>query len=879
MNPVSVSIGSGGPRTTIGLTGRWQLALCHTEEPPATFDHQIDVPSVVDCAEPGLHGRQAPYYWYARDLQIEPLPPDTQIWLRIEQAQFGTSVWVDDRWAGSSDACMTSQEYRIDPLFRNGEHRLAVRVGARTTLPPESAAGRDQEKEVYTPGIWGDVSLILTGPAHLRDILLLPDLAGASVTAKVWVIDAGQPADRLQVHVAVNDPDGRPASMTAHAVLVRDEDDCRFFEVRIPLTAPRAWSPEDPALYTAHVSVSVDGVPADAGAVRFGMRDFRIVGREFHLNGRPRYLRGGNIAFHRFLSDPERRKLPWTMEWVRRLLIDIPLEHHFNFFRFHLGPAYHRWYDLADEHGMLLQDEWPFWNATGSNAAIAREFRQWIKDHGNHPSIVIWDPLNESTDDSLIHDVVPLLRELDPTRPWEAVDFVEQHPYIYSLGMTLNHRPFGYAKALPELERSCVPVVVNEFLWWWFDASWSPTILMKEVVERWLGRGADTGAIIRRQAYLAEELVGLFRRMRCAAIQPFVYLSNNEGPTAHWFEGPIGDLRPKPVLAALKNAFAPFGLSIDHPDRHRETSEATSLLVHVFNDTSQVRHGDVTASLQAADGSEDAMDPVPVRVPPGGRATVHLSLTMPATPGTTTVRCELMEGVHVVATAQRVIHVLARQARRPVPLRPAVILDPGGEILEFLERQGTDVRPWEGPPWPEEAVFFVGSFGLGHRAYRDRIDAIGSRVNDGATLVVQEPEFRVVEPTELQVLPGLHLHVSRRNDIDKGGYDSYVFPEDPAHTLWRELRPEHFQWFNGGVGGEIVSEYSVEPSLPSVRLASCGLGLRVPAVFEVPVGRGRVVVSRIQVRGRLRRSEHSTDPFARRYDPVAAQYLLNLLSL
>jgi hypothetical protein len=115
--------------------------------------------------------------------------------------------------------------------------------------------------------------------------------------------------------------------------------------------------------------------------------------------------------------------------------------------------------------------------------------------------------------------------------------------------------------------------------------------------------------------------------------------------------------------------------------------------------------------------------------------------------------------------------------------------------------------------------------------------------------------------------------------VDKGGYDSYVFPEKAGHRLWNGLKPEHFQWFNGGVGGEIVSEYTVEPSLPFEALALCGLGLRIPAVFEIAFGRGRVIVSRIQIRGRLVPEATSDDPFARRYDPVAAQYLFNLLAL
>jgi hypothetical protein len=160
------------------------------------------------------------------------------------------------------------------------------------------------------------------------------------------------------------------------------------------------------------------------------------------------------------------------------------------------------------------------------------------------------------------------MKELDPTRPWESVDFIEQHPYIYSLGPVLNDCKFGFTVSLEEIEYSTTPSVVNEFLWWWLDKNFQPTSLTKNVIERWLGIDYTQEELISHQSFLAQELVELFRRMRVCAIQPFIYLSNNDGPTGHWFAGNIKDLQPKPVLETLKNAFSPFGLSLELWDRH-----------------------------------------------------------------------------------------------------------------------------------------------------------------------------------------------------------------------------------------------------------------------------------------------------------------------
>jgi len=50
------------------------------------------------------------------------------------------------------------------------------------------------------------------------------------------------------------------------------------------------------------------------------------------------------------------------------------------------------------------------------------------------------------------------------------------------------------------------------------------------------------------------------------------------------------------------------------------------------------------------------------------------------------------------------------------------------------------------------------------------------------------------------------------------------------------------------------------------------------AVCEIPSGKGRVIVSRLQLRGRLMKGEETDSLYARRVDPVLQKYLLNLLS-
>ncbi len=44
----------------------------------------------------------------------------------------------------------------------------------------------------------------------------------------------------------------------------------------------------------------------------------------------------------------------------------------------YLGLAPDFWYDLADEYGILIQNEWPMWKNRGWNEQIEKEYTDWV---------------------------------------------------------------------------------------------------------------------------------------------------------------------------------------------------------------------------------------------------------------------------------------------------------------------------------------------------------------------------------------------------------------------------------------------------------------------------------------------------------------------
>ena len=86
-----------------------------------------------------------------------------------------------------------------------------------------------------------------------------------------------------------------------------------------------------------------------------------------------------------------------------KLLVDIPRRMHWNAFRLCIGPPPQQWLDVADEAGLLLQYESPIWIWKQSRflkhwkeEEVIAQFKEFVRDNWNHPSVAIWDASNET---------------------------------------------------------------------------------------------------------------------------------------------------------------------------------------------------------------------------------------------------------------------------------------------------------------------------------------------------------------------------------------------------------------------------------------------------------------------------------------------------
>lgn len=214
-------------------------------------------------------------------------------------------------------------------------------------------------------------------------------------------------SDSVNLKVFINEKiSGRELANKSIKFLAK-RDNFSEVTIEIPVKEFTAWSPEKPFLYQAKAILETRNGFSDELVKQFGMRDFTRKGKFFYLNGQRIILRGTNITLQRFFEDPDCGNLAWDRNWVKKLLIDYSKDLNWNMMRICVGIVPDFWYDLADEYGLMYQNEWLYWQNHGWDDQIRKEYTDWVWSDGSHPSIVIWDAINENRDNYIGGTLIP----------------------------------------------------------------------------------------------------------------------------------------------------------------------------------------------------------------------------------------------------------------------------------------------------------------------------------------------------------------------------------------------------------------------------------------------------------------------------------------
>ncbi len=734
-------------RTVVSLDGQWEIAEGGMEQPPARFDRRVPVPGLVDLATPPFEspGSTVPQaerrqwkrpadprreaFWYRRTFTLQgPVPEVAR--LKVNKARYGTKVFLNGQSVGEHGPNWTPGWFDVKPHLRgDGQpNELLIRVGASLAqVAPHLTEGWDFEKSRYIPGIFDSVALILCGQPHIVNVQAVPDVEKRSVRAVVELAAAATRGVKATVREAKSGRVVGEASVEASSE--------RTIEVTVPIREARLWTPEDPFLYELVVDTGGDALPT-----RFGLRSFTTdpaSGRAV-LNGRPYFLRGSNVCIYRFFEDSAREGLPWDRQWVRKLHQRFK-EMHWNALRYCIGFPPELWYEIADEEGILIQDEFPIWYGGGVDAwpkaitteHLAIEFTEWMRERWNHPSVVIWDAQNETTDDAVVAETIRAVRGLDlSNRPWDngwgapqqAGDISEAHPYRatrpdFSLAIFTketgvpNNGPGTGRRPFVDLGRP--PYLINEYGWLWINRDGTLPTLTVDVYKRLLGEDAT---VEQRRHYYARTLAAKTEfwrsRRKCAGVLHFCGLgySRPDGQTSDNFLD-VKDLVFEPNFRRyVSDAFAPLGVALDFWEDELAPGEKRDIAVWVINDLDQGWQGEVRLRLLCGDKTI-RQQTQPGEVAALGETRVVFPLLVPAEPGRYTLEAALTPKGSPEVRSLRDFRILTpeeREARRNLaqgcPVKASSVLSLDGQTYraEFAVDGKPDTRwssEFRDPQW------------------------------------------------------------------------------------------------------------------------------------------------------------------------------------
>jgi hypothetical protein len=681
-----------GQRIVVSLDGEWNIDDgIEPEAIPTSFGHTVPVPGLAHSAQPsfpdvdqyqnreyiltmiergfyppsedtGVLGRtpqKRNYFWYRKSFRV-PAKKQVAI-LKINKAQFGTAVWLNGKKIGEHWGCFTAGHFNLtEALNWEGENHLVVRIGAHPgALPEWVPAGTDQEKPVWTPGIYDRVSLHLCDNPVIERVQAAPRLRTSSVVVQTELHNYG-PETSVEVVQRIKTWKGSKAvgePVTQRVPLAKGE--AKNITQTVPVPGAVLWSPENPFLYVVETSTGGDNV-----STRFGMREFHFdtVSRRALLNGRPYFMRGASLTLHRFFGDPLSKRHPWEEAWVRKFLGEIPKSMHWNSFRICIGPAPEMWLDIADEVGLLLQYEFFIWTGEfpwrhdmWKTEELVQEFKEFVQDNWNHPSVAIWNASNETTCDVLREKVIPVVRKLDlSNRPWSNGYSVPQgpdDPYDDHTYLLIDYWPMVRATKpfeMTDLETmdgrkqgdaapSGHAAIINEYDWLFLRRDGTSTYLTREVYNHFLGPQATPEQRFELCGYLLAGITEFWRTYRhYAAVMYLAYIDASlpDSSTCDNFKDPENLVLEPHFEDYMKEAFKPLGVYINFFHSQLEAGSKRRIRVMTVNDEYDAAKGRLVFALTPVEGgTEVARQETPLEIPALGQMTYDFMLEVPATPG------------------------------------------------------------------------------------------------------------------------------------------------------------------------------------------------------------------------------------------------------
>ena len=384
------------------LNGLWDVKLGDGTEAG------ILVPFPVESALSGVM-KHSDRLTYRRFFKIPKGWSGRQVLLHFGAVDWEAKVTLNGQELGVHRGGYDAFSFNITgALKKEGLQEITVEVFDPTDLGGQ-ARGKQKLKPgsiMYTPttGIWQTVWVEPVAETHIESLKIVPDVDGGCLCLT---------ADGTGTVEAVASDGGKQVAKISGPA---------GSELKLLIRNPKLWSPDSPHLYDLRVSLKAGGKVVDAVTSYFAMRKIALGKDE---KGVTRMMLNGKFVFQvgpldqGFWPDglytaPTDKALRWDVAETKRL--------GFNTTRKHVKVEPDRWYYWCDKLGLMVWQDMPCGNSyTDKPQPIDKpqfktELVNLVKNHWNHPSIIMWVIFNESQGQHDTEALVAEVKTLDPSR-------------------------------------------------------------------------------------------------------------------------------------------------------------------------------------------------------------------------------------------------------------------------------------------------------------------------------------------------------------------------------------------------------------------------------------------------------------------------------
>lgn len=332
--------------------------------------------------------------WYRKTFKADENWKGKRVLLDFEGIMLHGDVWVNGKKIGRTAYGYLGFEADIAAIIKyDADNVVAVR------------SSTEGGSRWYTGGgLFRDVHLVVKDSVSIARhgiFITTPKITNQNAEVKVQVEVAGIKDKQyaLEIITKIVDPNGKQVGETK--TFAPKKSKLVEVEVQLPtvtITNPQLWSCETPNLYTAEVSLVLNGKVVDKLNEKFGIRTIEF-SKEFglKLNGKKVFLKG--VANHHDLGAVGAA----AYETSIARMMDKLKAFGFNHIRTSHNPYSASFMKLADEKGILVVDElYDKWGSIQAWAGNAKwndiwydNVKEWIKRDRNHPSVIMWSFGNE----------------------------------------------------------------------------------------------------------------------------------------------------------------------------------------------------------------------------------------------------------------------------------------------------------------------------------------------------------------------------------------------------------------------------------------------------------------------------------------------------